>query len=170
MAAADVAVLPAPDPGTYVPQLLKILAFPQRHRNKFRGVIEGFVTAGLVEHQASSFARGRTVIGADGDLQSPHRPLQMDDVMGLRPSRVQQGEDPLSLDHQVVIHLVLMDVVLLKAIVIRRGRCRTAMNHHIGSIRPGDSCIEERHGGRFAEEMNRDEVQSHGQTPHTPTL
>jgi hypothetical protein len=42
----------------------------------------------------------------------------MNDVMGLIPCRIQKDEGALPLEHQIVIHLMLMDVVLLKSIRI----------------------------------------------------
>jgi hypothetical protein len=43
----------------------------------------------------------------------------MNDVMGLVPCGVQKDKGALSLEHQIVIDLMLVDVVLLKSIRIR---------------------------------------------------
>jgi hypothetical protein len=74
------------------------------------------------------------VIGANWDLKRTHLPDQMNDVMGLVPSRIQKDEGALPLKHQIVIDLMLVDVVLLKSIRIWWRRRRTPVDDDISSI------------------------------------
>ena len=101
------------------------------------------------------------MIGAYRDLKRAHVPNQMNDVMGLIPSRVQQDEGALSLEHQIVIHLMLVNVVLLKSIGIGWLRRCTPVENNIGSIGARHTCIEKGDSRCFAKDVNRYELESH---------
>jgi hypothetical protein len=110
---ADVAVFPAPDPWNGCLGLTEIFSFFKPYGDEFRSVIKSLITHGLVENQASFVAGYGPVVGADGDLQSTHRSDQMNDVMGVIPGWIEKREGPSTLQHQVVVHLMTVHVVLL---------------------------------------------------------
>lgn len=81
--------------------------------------------------------------------------LQLHHVMGLIPLGIEQGETTGTMQHKLVVDLVVMHVKLLIVSVIGwRGR-RALMNHHIGAIGVGNTGIKERHLWRFAEQVDR---------------
>ena len=57
--------------------------------------------------------------GSDRNLECAHGTHQLNDVMGLIPAGIEQRETSRPLPHKVVIDLVLMNVVLFTALVIR---------------------------------------------------
>ena len=55
-------------------------------------------------------------------------------MVRLAPAGVQQNERSASVQHQIVVNLVLMHVVLLGISVIGRGYSGACMHHHIGVV------------------------------------
>ena len=113
MVSADVPIFPAPYPWNCCFCLKEILSFFKPYWDEFCSVIKSLITHGLVQNQASFVAGNGAVIGADRDLESTHRSDQMNDVMGVIPSRIEQREGSRTLKYKVVVYLMPMHVVLL---------------------------------------------------------
>ena len=97
----------------------------------------------------------------NGYLQRPHGSNQMNDMVRLVPLRVEQGVDTTTLQDQVVINLVLMNIILLTLLIIRRRNCRTMMGNNISAITALNTGIKERNSWGFTKHMDWNKCQTH---------
>jgi hypothetical protein len=90
---------PTPDPGITSVSLRYIGSISQAHGIEFCLRIEISVANGLVQNHASRFARYRAMERSNGNLESTHRTLEINNMVRFIPERVQQGENSMSFEH-----------------------------------------------------------------------
>ena len=119
MGTADVAIAIGPHPWLLSTGGLKLPVLLQGNRDELRGEIKRRIPNRLVQHNTAAFSRHRAMERANGNLQRSHGSNQMNHMVRLIPVGINQRVNTTAFQHQVVINLVAVNIILLAMIIIR---------------------------------------------------
>ena len=98
---------------------------------------------------------------ASGDLQRPHGSYQMNHMVRLIPVGINQRVNTTAFQHQVVIDLMLVNIILLAMLIIRGRDRSTMMGNNISAITALNTGIKKCHSWGFTKHMDWNKCQTH---------